>query len=478
MLNNLRQNKKLLIFIGLVGIIILISYPVLKDIYLSNKYLFDKDAKPVILKTGNTKKVIDYNLISTKLSMFSGNSHDLSVAFSPDGRKVIHINWGNGKPLPVINGQQGNIYDSMGNSLSISPDSKKIGYSVHDPKTDKWLVIINDQDRESFYYNEAGETAFGIVFSPNSENFAYEGEKGNRQFVVVNGEKGKLYDRVSKPVFSSDNQKVVYSAQTGKKAFVVVNGKEINVYDGFIDDLTLSLSNKIAFILTKKNGKQVVVNDNQYGKEYDIIRNINFSPDGKKIFYDVGSECSFSPPSGDLTGGYNCKKYNTVVNEQELKAMGFHIISPDSQKIAQIVSRSVRTAALIVNNVEYGGYSGIGGLTFSPDSQKVGFVADKGVARTGFVVIDIGSGEKDENFSYSNLNWSSIVFSPDSQKVAYMAAGKDGKYYITVKNGKDKIRETKRYDRIWDPVFSSDSKKIMFGAAINNELWWIVDSID
>ena len=45
--------------------------------------------------------------------------------------------------------------------------------------------------------------------------------------MVVDNNKGKVYESLSYPVFSPDSLKVAYLAREGKKSFIVINGKEI-----------------------------------------------------------------------------------------------------------------------------------------------------------------------------------------------------------------------------------------------------------
>jgi len=75
-----------------------------------------------------------------------------------------------------------------------------------------------------------------LVVSPDSKHLAYVAVRGEKQFVVVDGEEGKEYDGIGAGtlIFSPDSKHLAYGAERGEKWLVVVDGKEGKEYDGFL----------------------------------------------------------------------------------------------------------------------------------------------------------------------------------------------------------------------------------------------------
>jgi len=104
------------------------------------------------------------------------------------------------------------IFSVIPRSLKVSPDSKRVAYVGR--KGDKLFVVVNGEEGKG--YDDIG---FGsLIFSPDSKRVAYEAREGNKWFVVVDGEEGKRYDGIGVDtlIFSPDSKRVAYMAREGK----------------------------------------------------------------------------------------------------------------------------------------------------------------------------------------------------------------------------------------------------------------------
>jgi hypothetical protein len=84
-----------------------------------------------------------------------------------------------------------------------------------------------------------GSVPAGIMATVTSKDglhVAYVVQKGDKQLVVVDGQPGPEYDRISEgsPVFSRDGKRAAYVAQKGDKQLVVVDGQPGPEYDGIV----------------------------------------------------------------------------------------------------------------------------------------------------------------------------------------------------------------------------------------------------
>ena len=77
-----------------------------------------------------------------------------------------------------------------------------------------------------------------LVVSPDGRHVAYVAQAEDKQFVVIDGKKGKHYDGIGRAIiFSPDSRRVAYIAIIGKKGVVVVDGKEEKQYDNLGSNL-------------------------------------------------------------------------------------------------------------------------------------------------------------------------------------------------------------------------------------------------
>lgn len=425
-----------------------------------------------------TTEELSLNLITTKLATIPGD-HEVveGPIFSPNGRKVAYVAKTENKYFVVVNGKEGKAYDEIAGVPLFSPNSQKMAYIAkkdcmestielegkeYPIKTGcKELVVINDE--EGKVYNKVHPP----IFSPDSQKIVYEAIKERNFFIVVNGEeKDEGY-----PIFSPDSHKIAYITREGEQRFIVVNGKEGKKYDAISHLIFSPDSQKIAYIAEKEDGYFTVVNGEEGKTYYLIFGPPVFSPDSQKIAYKVRKRDEI--------------KWFIVVNGEEGKIyddVGAPIFSPDSNKIAyrakkegrfsEVIVGNERTCLIVVNGKESKSYDDVWDPVFSPDSQKLAYRARRSRKEDAgtFLVID---GEEIKTHATSDSPTYTPIFSPDSQKIAYVDM-EDNKRLIVI-NGK----KSKAYDRIYTkPKFTSDGQYIVYGAKLDNELWWVADEVE
>jgi len=161
------------------------------------------------------------------------------------------------------------------------------------------IVVVDGVPGESYHDPGVGT----IVFSLDESTVAYWAKAEDGGFVmVVNGEEGKIYNKIGDPVTSPDGSHVAYIVEESDGVFVVLDGIEGNKY-GSIWDLTFSLDGRLAYAAsdTREEGVvHLVVVDGQEDQTYrtnwhfqGIRSDLAFSPDGEHIAYlanDAGTE--------------------------------------------------------------------------------------------------------------------------------------------------------------------------------------------
>jgi len=115
-------------------------------------------------------------------------------------------------------------------TFRMSPDRKRTAYVGQ--VDDKQFVVVDGIEGRLF----DGIMRGNLIFSADSKRFAYIAKEGNKQIMVVDGAEEKPYDKVqTNPMFNPDCKKVVYVAQAGDKVCIVVDGKEGKLYDEILN---------------------------------------------------------------------------------------------------------------------------------------------------------------------------------------------------------------------------------------------------
>jgi Tol biopolymer transport system component len=275
------------------------------------------------------------------------NSHVLSVFFSPDSKRVAYVAEQEGQQFVVVDGIEGRRYDRVVPLRLVLPHyMRQLDRSQH------------------FAYPPGAFESGATVFSPDSRRVAYMAHRGGKQFVVVDEVEGKDHEAIALPsvMFSPDSSRLVYMAGPSGKPFVVINGEEGKpLYDALGTLLFSPDSTRVAYVGVRgarlrgavggglqlgEGGRYSLVVDGVAGSEYDMINNVTFSPDSRRVAY---------------------------------QAERVH-------KRFFVVQR--RRGLVVVDGKEGNEYEGIGEatLTFGPDSKRVAYWAQRG--NRSLIVLD------------------------------------------------------------------------------------------
>jgi Tol biopolymer transport system component len=148
-------------------------------------------------------------------------------------------------------------------TVVVSPDGRHVAYVA--AKGNKQFVIVDGQAGREYDAIDPGS----LVFSPDGKRLAYVAARKNRaatggqtQFVVEGGKEGKGYDGIglSSVRFSPDSKRVGYGARTGQKPLLVIDGQEHLGYDGIGQDSPVFSPDgrHVAYVAAKRN-KQFVM---------------------------------------------------------------------------------------------------------------------------------------------------------------------------------------------------------------------------
>jgi Tol biopolymer transport system component len=349
-------------------------------------------------------------------------------------------------------------------------------------------------------------TGDSLRVSSDAKHLAYVASSGSKQWVVVDGKKGKEHKKAVGEVgesigvvfFSPDGKRVVYSVcetmgskdgweedpkTPGKRIYVtkrwgkmcvIVDGKEGEKYD-IVKYVTFSPDSKHIAYVAGRDGKEfIVVDDKEEKQQYDSVRWPEFSPDSKRLAYSASVEREKEPL------GTTFEKF-VVVDGKEGEHYGGEdvwvrpvVFSPDSKRVAYSIRALFEKEFIVVDGVPEKVYEDVGECpAFSPDSKHIAYSATDRYSYKKLIILD---GKEQEVHDYVITDWGivgvGIIFSPDSKRLAYTASAYKERKMLVVVDGK----EGKRYDHVMDVVFSPDSKRLAYYAHADEKYLVVVDA--
>ena len=348
------------------------------------------------------------------------------ITVSADGRHVAYFDRGAGcqpagsKVCIFVDGRPNPVEEKTDvESLAISADGKHVAYLASQGKR-SWLVV-DWQARPECEGCADANLLFSpaLLFSPDGKRVAFSAGNGDRKhfasWAVVDGVAGAHYDQVTNLIFSPDSSRVAYAARTDKKWAAVVDGNPGPPCDAVWGPAFSPDSKRVVYVARHDKEWSVVV-DGQAGAAYAALPTDAVIGD-----HPIGSAdlipAHWSKMDGQLEGTYDGLGTNVF------GPLGFQYVFP---------------------------------LAFSADSKHFAYVA---WTRGGWVVVENGK----EGPGAMKIGVGSPAIGPNGE-VAYSA-----KTCCTMKEGPWKMvtkgqESTDGYDKLFNPSFSPDGKRVAFAA--------------
>ena len=332
-----------------------------------------------------------------------------------------------------------------------------------------------------------------LCTSPDMKHMAYRRNVDGKSVVIANGVRGNQYDHVWNIKFGSQGT-LGYFAWSGDSMFVVKDGKEGTRYrDIVLGQRLVSHNGKRFAYAAQKDAGWIIVIDGAESEEYEMVKPPVFSSETGKVVYAAQRGGKWfivkeGEPSEELK--FQLDKGSNIV------------LSPDGNRVAYVASRD-RNQFVVVDSEPGKEYDKVGYLIFSSDARRFAYIAAKGPNR--FVVCDGVEGKHFEgmlpgpafsakglHFAYAALRqgkWRvvldgdetgnahdrifppGIVFSPDETHYVYTGEEYTGEPVLV----RDGTAISLPYDSITTPVFSSDSRHIVYVARWGDTHLIIVD---
>lgn len=433
----------------------------------------------------------------------------ISIRHIGDQKQIFTV-WQNKKYFTVIDGVKGEEYDSIG-SLVVAPGGKSVAF---DAKLGKEAFVVVDGSRGDVF-----DSISHLQFSREGK-LAFIGTKSNKkQVLVVDGFRTEEYDQIHWAMFL-ENGALRYQIKNGSQWQLVENNKKTLLWDSAkgpeftsIAPVTTRDGSRTAFYGNHKERYSLVVDGVEQKSDLAGISGLEFSPDGKDLYYSITPNLRWSvkmegSPDRDVTSsildrGYHVEK-SIRLNPAGTKVAYYILDDKKRPHETRIVSQG---KVLVTHLVEPSESSSVPELFFTPDGEKVVSVVsgtrrgDDGLQQaTMRMFVDQGPvaiSRSFDNFRFdpSGTHWaftgytdkfkkavwtslgrqesyeqvSELSLSPDGKHVAYIGQNPTFDFSVIL-DGKT----VATFPEIGAVGFTPDGKFLTYGARKGREIWWKV----
>lgn len=208
--------------------------------------------------------------------------------FSGDGRRIACVVQQNSRSSLFVDGS---IVTQDQYSIAhptFSPGGRRLAYRIEVTGAEGVLggaMVVDGRQSELFTRNVGWPN-----FSPDGQRVAYRAEKGDRQFVVLDGVQGPEFGTVCPRIyFSPDSKRVASIASDGRGPGsagwkCAVDGTQGEVYEEIQDFIFSPDSKHLAYVALDR-GKYRIVMDGHKGGAFDRAWMPVFQADSRKVAF-------------------------------------------------------------------------------------------------------------------------------------------------------------------------------------------------
>ena len=315
--------------------------------------------------------------------------------------------------------------------VQFSADGSVWGYSAE--RKGREFAVING--RESKHYSKLIHPWLekDLSFSKQGGHFAFGVRSGKNCFMVIDWREMPAFDDVGFFHWNHDGQHYCYKATVTGSECVIVDGQKGPFYER-LSWLTLSpQGDHIAYSARSQEGCLLLLDHSPIGEVYENIEDITFSPDGQRVaFWAKKKEASFLVVDEQTI-------FKIVPGEEETNYFDpedwMILFSPNGLHIAAVGIHNGKRL-LFADGAQIGSYDKVTYLTYTAENQLL-YLAKSGSNRWSFVVDGQAQGE------YSHTH--NLTTDPTGSRYAFQVSQEDHIFMVL-----DGIAAKRKYDQLVD----------------------------
>jgi len=406
----------------------------------------------------------------------------LSVAFSPDGRRIVTGSEDNtakvwdaetGRELLTLKGHADVVF-----SVAFSPDGRRIVTGSYDKTAKVWDAA---NSRELLTLNGHDGPIESVAFSPDSRWIITGGRDNTAK--LWNAETGgelltlKGHAQVVMSVaFSPDGRRILTgSVDKTAKVWDAENGRELIILNGHTSSVrSVAFSPDGRRILTGSFDKSAKVWDAETGRELltlnghtDGVFSVAFSPDGRRILTGDGDRTAKVWDAEDGRELLALEGHNAPVYSVACSSDGRRIVTGSFDKTAKVWNAETGRELLTLK----GNAEEIASVAFAADGRRIVTGSLGNTAK----VWDAETGRELLVLKGHLSNVLSVDFSPDGRRIVTGGIDKTAKLW-DAENGRELLTLNGHNGDVWSAAFSPDGRRIVTGSLDKTAKVWTAAS--
>ncbi len=412
---------------------------------------------------------------------FAGHSHLVtSVAFSPDGRRILTGSldqtakvWDadRGQEFLSLKGHTGYVQ-----SVAFSPDGRRILTGSADKTAKVW-----DADKGQGIFSLRGHTegVTSVAYSPDGRRIltgsldktakVWDADKG-QEFLSLKGHTGYVQSVAYSPdgrrilTGSTDNTAKVWDADNGQELF------SLKGHTRFVDSVAFSPDGRR--ILTGSADQTAKVWDADNGQELLSLKghtywvqSVAYSPDGRRILTGSRDNTAkvWNPDNGQEL--FSLKGHTSQVNSVAYSPDGRRILTGSSDRTAKLWDADKGQEPFSLK----GHTSAVSSVAFSPDGRRILTGSGDNTAK----VWDADKGKVLLSLKHTG-GVTSVAFNPDGRRILTASGGTTIVWDADMSQELFSLRGHKGI--VHSVLFSPDGGRILTGSADGTAKLWDADT--
>jgi Tol biopolymer transport system component len=163
------------------------------------------------------------------------------------------------------------------------------GVATSPPLGGTWIIGVGDEQRDAF--RDAEQVRGGLLVAPDGKTIAYIARIAGQECVVLGDRPGPFFVSIGRIGFSPGGKVIVYVAELAENPDksrnfrLVIDGNLASEVFRSIDNFAVSPDGNVVALKTlAKAGQQVVLGSHR-SEIFDVVYDLNFSPDSRKVAF-------------------------------------------------------------------------------------------------------------------------------------------------------------------------------------------------